>query len=260
MLSYLNEGNTVKFRLGRMDQVNDINMFISKVDINPSGDDQYSVRLEGLLDASDYVSFRRCRTSNGPERSVEVIKRVVEMYFDYRSNIQGTDNRQIWVQPSISDRHFVTNLWRSTYIPESWPAVAITAFNPTFRLIDVFKLLRKVPVDWELGPAVGDGDRRIPILAGVNSKTNSGIINQLYGYPTKLRVESLDDGISGYVNQEVKPLWSNKLNRRRRLRSESRVGKLVFRNENHHDKFHHANLNNPAWGSFNVYFKGGGSS
>ena len=248
-LSLLNEGNTIRFSLGRYDQVNNVDMYITDTLISPSGDDQYNIKLEGLLDASDYVSFRRCRTSDGPERSIEVIENVVKQYFYYESNTQGVSNRQIWIQPSVSDRNFVTHLWKGTYMPYSWPAVAVSAFGPTFRLIDVFRLLRKDPVDWELGVDVSNmDDRRIPILAGFNTKSASGIWNQFYGYPTKLRSESLDDGVSEYINQEVRPLWSgNKLNRRRKVGS--RVGKLVFKNENHHDKFHHAGLNNPAWGA-----------
>ena len=250
VVSRLNEGNTLRVSLGTgADYVLAMDVFLTSVDSAVHGYDQYLMTVEGMLDRPEYVVRRRCRTSGGEMTALEAVRRVAEPYFEFRTNARASQDEQIWVQPSIPDRHFVTHLWRHMNLPGSWPAIAVTAFGPDLRVVDINRLQGQDP-DWDFGE---DG---IPVMANPTSKIMSGAWNQFHGYPTFSRVEDWDSGLSERQEQAIESLWQGGRNPNRHGRlMESRIGRQVPITGNHHRLYHQVQMDTYGWAALNSSFR-----
>ena len=248
---YLNEGDPLILWIGKdKDDILTTDMFITQVDIQQYGEGQKNVTMEGMLDKPDYVSKTRYGITSEVTSSFKTAVKVLDPYFNIDTNIENSIDRQVWIQPTITDRQFVTYLLQHCNLFGSFPVFSIAAFDNMCRILDAKKLFETV--DWDLG---WEGDLPIP---GNVYRIVSGGYNQMVGYTMKQRVVNEDMGEETGTDDrivEVSPLFSESPFNRHASVDEPRLGKLYIQNKNHDRDYHLTRLQNQTYGALASMFK-----
>lgn len=259
-----NEGNALVVRFGAFrDAVLSGGFYIVKSSVSDFGADERLVKLECVLDKPDYAVATRLGVSGGRKSAIDVLRGVLGRSFGvFDTNIEVSGDVQVWWRPSMPDRQFVAEVLGRMNLVGSFPLMSVLALNDECRVMDMVKLFRDP--SWVLESVAsrgGDGGRddrrRIPILPGSVFDVDSGALNQLYGYRSRLR--QVVWGSGEYVDFEdgtVPRLSAVEDWNRHSISGGSRLGVYKVLTGNHHAKYHEVKLTNVAQAARYSSFKG----
>lgn len=240
IIKFLNEGNILEFTYGKTNNLGDnfttTSFRILRKTISKRGVDTYEIYLNGLYDALPYLND--CGLSVYPSRSgIETIEEVVSKFFIRDFNINQSSDVQTWIQPNISHKQFVNNVWMHCYIPRSFIAIGIST-DGTFILKDVMRDInnhtsRDAKPDWRFKISPNED---IDILYDADSSfdINSGFINAWLGYEKTKSIRTIETAVDNKNILTLSPILSlnNKLDRNNE--DNNRIDQFGLLNDNVH--------------------------
>lgn len=199
LLKYLNEGNIVKIRIGvSPDDAVEVELAIMNMTVERSGKHLWNIFLTGVLNKLPYMMESKI-FSTDQISGVECIEQVVSNYFSTEFNVPTSTDKQYWIQPNVSDRKFVNDVWLHSYRPGSFLAMGITC-DGKFILKDP-KLDQSYK--WKF-------DHRDPEAIKYHSdyvlKIRSGLMNSWVGHGKDRTVFDADGGEYVEESESFEPL------------------------------------------------------
>lgn len=186
MLKYLNETNPLKVQLGVKEIKIDTEYRIYHKSIDYDSNGWYIITLYCLMNISNYLLAPRRRTfgnelSDGtPISGLEVMMTVAsENFTGLETNIQKSEDLMLRIQPGISNKQFIDEIWSTLYVPDSFVLVGVTMAGQ-FRIMDMRTLVTTDPV-WNFTYKVSKPQHDIEVKKRTIDD-NSGINNYLFGY------------------------------------------------------------------------------
>jgi hypothetical protein len=233
ILSYINEGNTLKIAMGvDEDNLIDNDLVITRVNIGKTGDGRRRILLIGVSDNLEYLNNTKMQITD-LKSGVEVVSDVVSNHFKTDFNILSSSDSQYWIQPNVPDREFVNKVALHSYLPNSFIATAITA-DGTFRLYGM-KRAMKAGFNWRFSQE-SEKEYDIPYSGYFPIDISTGIINNIAGYGRDRLVNELEEGTSAIQFEETDPIMSQStLNRNTSI--DRRATEDRFTNDNVHDNY-----------------------
>ena len=246
VLRYFNEGNVLEISMGEDNlEMTSLDFRILNKLITRIAHNKYLVRLSGVYDAMEYYTDCKVRVTENIS-GVEAILNTVSQYFGIDSNITKSQDQQYWIQPNISDRTFVNNVWAHSWLSDSFPAIGIVS-NGIFVLKDVKKLAKTLltqDYDWKfVSHDTGKSDELV--FDQYKIESNTGLINVWTGYEREKDVLNLNNGSESLITPTLNPILaiSNKLDRM--PEAGTRASEFGVINENVHPNYwlaYHQNL------------------
>jgi hypothetical protein len=241
----LNEGNDLLVSFGRnLSESRDYILHITKMTAKNSLEGRHLFSCVGVLSRMKYVSNTRRRII-GPFSGVEGMKQVVEENgFTWDSNVDSSADEMRWIQANNSDRKFVSDMWKHSYIANSFLAMGITS-DGRFVLRDVRKMGRETDPVWTFSlSADGSKDTEILYDPDPDYEYEMGFVNYWAGYGQERAVFSLEDEDLRFISEDVKPVIALTDQVARRAELEKRYQSTALQNENVHPNYWKAALQN----------------
>jgi len=234
IISYLHEGNEFIVSFGKdRNSLIDVPLHITKLIFHKSGRNKFYIRVNGVMKSIAYVTETHQRSIKGS--GIEVIKKIVSEYFIYpQSNLQKSDDSQVWLQPNITDKKFVNELWLHSYIPNSFIAVGISSDG--YFIVKDIKADLAEDVKWRFGA-------NIPYDSDYVVEVDSGFINAWMGYGKELQVYDLEKGEENLIKEIPNPIIAQTLHMPRTNIS-SRFGGSEIQTGNQHTNYYKAYYQN----------------
>lgn len=245
VLRYFNEGNPLEIASG----VDDLEMtnvkfrILGKPYISKLTQHKYLIKLTGLLDNIKYYSDCKTRIV-GPMSGIEAIIGVAGNHFNVDTNIQKSQDRQNWIQPNISDKAFINQVWMHSFIPGSFPAIGISS-RGDFILRDV-KKLAKSGYQWTFTSTDVLKDNEIAFDTW-SLGSSTGFINAWTGYSKEKPLWDVDSGVASISKPFLQPILAStsELDRMEDIGKRSDDFNLI--NENVHPQYWSAFQNNLSY-------------
>lgn len=232
VIQAVNEGNILVVSMG----VTPENAFSSRFRITnattyQAGDNKRMIHMLGMYDAREYQNNQKVSISE-EKSGIEVIREIASRYFKVKGNVTESQDSQRWIQPTVSDMRHISEIWKHSSLANSFPLIGVGALG-TFIIKDYKKLVTEDP-KWKL--QIGQGDNVIPYDADYSLVSNSGLLNQLYGYGKSKVVNDSETGENSIVEPESKSRITNTgMNRGATLTR--RIGSQGVQNENTHSTY-----------------------
>jgi len=245
IIPYLNEGNEIKISLGKdKNELLDYSMKILSIEKTRVGQNKYQIVLHGMYNQLRYLSD--CKISISDERSgVEEILRISSGYFNNVSNISSSSDSQHWIQPNISDRSFISNIWLRSYRPESFTIMGISS-EGDFILKDVKTLMEDNP-QFEFIPEGKKKENQIIFDPGYTDQITTGIVNQWLGYNREKSLFNIDNGVESTLAPSFHPFLAQTSGLNRTTDITKKVDDFGVLTENMHSRFHEAYIQNNTY-------------
>jgi len=252
IMGLLNETNDIELSFGRSNKdLLDTKLYTARFVATPGGHAKRSISANGFYSAIDYITPSNVFLSD-EKSGVEVIKEITAKHFPhFESNIDVSEDKQIWIQPNFTDRKFVNDLWMHSHLPDSFPAVGI-ASDGTFILKDILKDIKDAGKDpvrnkayaWKFTVNPEDDEKEILIDPDPVIQSNSGFINNLVGYTKERAVYDIESGLTEIIRGENKTLLALASKIAKRSEMGNHFLGINTRNENLHENYWNAFYNN----------------
>lgn len=208
LLKYINEGNVLQVTYGPdndRDELKTAEFFITKVESKKATDSIYLLVLTGLLNRMGYLTDRKMRLY--PNQSgYEVLRSIFSPYSaQIDMNPTVSEDLQTWIQPNITDRAFVNEVWMHSYLSQSFTGLALLS-NGHVRIRDLQAYSSQVKGrrwDWKLVSSMQDPATEIGIDSTTALNNSSGFINNVLGYGRQKRLHQLEAGTTGSVTENA---------------------------------------------------------
>jgi hypothetical protein len=253
----LHEGNELLVSFGRtLSESRDYILHVTGMKAKNNVEGRHLLRCVGVLSRMKYVSNTKRRIV-GPLSGVEAAKQVVEENgFTWDSNVDESDDTMRWIQANTSDRKFVSDVLKHSYVPGSFLAAGI-ASDGRFVLRDVRKLGRETDPAWVFSQSTDElKDNEILYDPDPDYESETGFVNYWTGYGQERAVFSLEDEDLRFISEDVKPVIALTDQVARRADLEKRYQSTALQNENVHPNYWKAALQNitnlAMFGSFRV--------
>ena len=202
LLPYINETQPLRVQIGVKDIKYDVEFRIYGKKINMPSEGFYDVTIKALMNNSNYLLLPKRRTfgnatSDGKNISgLEVLKAVAnENFGKVESNIENSQDYMLRIQPGISNKQFIDEIWQTLYTPDTFVLAGVTTTGK-FKLVDV-KALSKTEPKWRFTYKPASNKDITPQNVFIDD--NSGVNNYLFGYIRQREFYDEDDGQS-YVS------------------------------------------------------------
>jgi hypothetical protein len=245
IIGYINEGNNVKISLGKnKNSLLDYSMVVLSFESTSVGQTKYQITLSGLYNSLKYLTDGNVYISDKIS-GVEEMSRIGGQYFNVVSNITSSSDSQNWIQPNISDRAFISEIWLRSYIPGSFLLFAISS-EGDFILKDV-KTLVGTDAIWEFLPSEKSKSNQIIFDPRYTAKTSTGVFNQWLGYNREKNVFNVDDGESSIIAPSFNSFLSQTPSLNRSADVNKKIDDFGLVLENVHDKYQEAYIQNTTY-------------
>lgn len=128
VISSFNETNIFEVSFGK--DLNDLvsaPLAVQSIDVFRQGNDKRLINANGVYNALGYLGDSKLTTRPNAS-AVSIIKQIASNYFNYsKESISTSNDSQTWIQPSISDRKFVNELWLHSDLGNGIPAIGISS-------------------------------------------------------------------------------------------------------------------------------------
>lgn len=231
----LNETNILEVSFGKnLDTLVSAPLAVQSIDTSRQGNDKRLININGVYSALGYLGDSKM--SIRPSSSaISAIQQVASTYFNYsKESITSSNDSQTWIQPSISDRKFVNELWLHSDLGNGIPAIGISSTGD-FIVKDIrqegaknfkWKFTVNPTNDTEI---VYDGDYIL--------QDNSSFINTWTGYGRQKYVYDIESGEENELLIKPEPLvaLTNKIARNEAVTS--RFTKVGMTSQNVHANY-----------------------
>lgn len=243
VIKAFNEGNPLFVEYGRdLEHLKMCRLRILRMDTNPAGNDKRMVLLRGLLDEMGWLNTTHCNLYPNMT-ALEVMRKVAEPYFLFDTTLTSQD-RMNWIQPNISNKRFVNEVWMHTNLPGAAPLVAITA-DKRFIVKSTAQLNNEIK--WKLTSGNLIDDTFIPYQGGYSLESRSGFFNSWFGYGRHKKVFDWEAGNTIFSDQDVKVFLAQAKSLNRQADTKPRYDNASFRNDNVHPAYWDAFLRNMSY-------------
>lgn len=240
-----NEGAVLTCSIGRnRDDLRELSLVVTKPSSYPNGSNQIRYTAYGLYNALGYVNTPHVRTLGACD-SLTVLKAVVGNYFtwDDDNNVTKSQDKQVFIQPNISDKKFVDHLARHVYLKDSYFGVAITS-DGRFRAFDAKQKLSEEPA-YSIGTKIYGGPGKALIqMSAPEYASYSSIINPLIGYGTEKPMVDATTGARIVHKPKPNIVAAQATQTPRSVTVERRTQSPVRLTTNHDVNYHVAESNN----------------
>jgi len=242
LLYKLHEGNTLSVSMGADTQgMTTVELVPLSRTIEKQGDSRYLVRLTGLYNAMEYILDCKSRAF-ASKSGVEVMKTVAGSHFTVDSNVDSSNDSQTWIQPNVSDKKFMNNLWVHSDMNTSFIAVGITS-DGNFVIRDIITLLDQDP-HWRFVKQETGRDNEIIYDGDFVVDPDTGFLNQWVGYERTRVVSDLKTGSQTSISPSLNSMFIEGA-----LEKLSTVGRrvaesTVINTDNTHAKYWESRLHN----------------
>jgi len=251
-IAHFHEGNVLHIQIGNRNVKNDASsetlldaqFVISKMIVKRDGLQVRRMRILGVYNALGYATQKKMTATDamcGSEALAEVAKR---SNFEVDTNIEASTHKQIWIQPNITDKKFLGEIWRHTYVQDSFPVVGLT-LNHKIRIIDPKKALSG-EADWTVSSYVDASSNFLHCRRNYEWTSTSGFVNHWAGYGFDIPEMDRDRDSYEYNDQTdaIKPTFSNSDAFDRNKETQSRTLSQHWYSDNCHDKYWHTKYEN----------------
>ena len=250
IISRLNEGNVLKVTFGRdfgdRDDMRNAELLITKVEYYRLATSIYLASCKGILNAIDYVTDRRLRITDSLS-SYEAISLVASDHFVVESNRSSVEDAMNWIQPNITDKKFVDQMWERSYVADTFPAIAITA-EKKFLIKDLRLLSSQSSLEdnlaWRFTTFDIQNTGTILVDEPPIYMEQSGFINNLFGYGKRQIVNNLEEGTFTSLAVEPEEPFLSQGKLLRSANADLRQTQHALNSENVHANFQEAKLQN----------------
>ena len=243
VIKKFNEGNVLWVMYGRdQDHMKKSKLRIMRLDTYPVGNDTRVVLLRGFLDTMGWLNTTHCKLYPNMT-AIEVMQNVAGQFFTPELNGLVSQDRMNWIQPNISYKRFINEVWMHTNLTNTVPLVAIT-MDGRFIVKGINQLEK---IDWKL--TYGDlvNDRYIPYQGGYSLESRSGFFNSWFGYGREKKVFDWETGNTVFSEEDVKVFLAQAKSLNRQSETEPRYDNASFRNDNVHPAYWDAFLKNMSY-------------
>lgn len=197
LLAFLNETNTLKVQMGVKEIKYDLEYKIKNKHIDMRSEGNYDIVIRAMLNSNDYLLTPKRRTfgnvtSDGIDVSgLEVIYTVAKENFStIETNITKSQDYMLRIQPGISNKQFIDQVWETLYTPDTFVITGITSAGK-FKVMDVKSLAATDP-KWKFTYKASAAADITPEKEFIED--NSGVNNYLFGYIRQREFYDEDSG------------------------------------------------------------------
>lgn len=175
-LSYFHEGSIIKAAFGKNKKdLKYINLHVIECSILDSSTEEKVIKLVATLFKPTYSKNTKIKIYKN-KCSLDVMKSILNEYFQVKTNLDLTSDRQNWIQYGISDKAFVEYLWYNSYLDNGFLALGCSAIDNMYVIKDIVKEFTKLEYDYRF--ANGKKDSKDVVISKVrSSKGNFGFYN-----------------------------------------------------------------------------------
>ncbi|QJT71156.1 hypothetical protein GR11A_00119 [Vibrio phage vB_VcorM_GR11A] len=205
IMALLNEGNVLTASLGKnANDLTDTRLRLNRPRVTRLGQGGIVVMLTGFYDAVGWLTSP-VQQITGSQDAFTTIRNVAQKYFTVSGTPETSQDSMRWIQPSITDRSFVTDTWLHADLGDGdFPVLGITQTGE-FRLWSMAQLVGTAPK--HVFSYEGTGDN-IVIDGDYEISLNDPLLNQWAGYGATQNVYDLSAGVSSEFSTNIQPLMS----------------------------------------------------
>jgi len=243
IVGMLSENNQFKVSFGRdRNSLVDTPLSITTQESSGMGTDKKTLYMSGLYSALPYMINSKLSISE-EKSAIEVISDVVGTRFITDFNASNSLDSQRWIQPNVSDRKFVNEMWLHADLNNSFPAVGISS-DGKFILKDIKKRLSS-PYDWRFTKNPDPNSAKDLVFDDdYTTKVSSGFINSIVGYGREKLAYVIEEELSQSILKKVDPIVAITRKIARSEEVEARFAQTAFINDNVHENYWDAFLHN----------------
>lgn len=207
IMGLLHEGTPIVAIYGKgQSTIDTVTCYTGKIETQKEGAQSRSFSLSGLCVDQTYITDHVLKI-HAQQSAVALVLAIAKTYFKrVDTNITDSADSQVWIQPSLSDKAFVSKTLMHADLPNSFPLCAITA-DGTFILRDAVKTIQNEKPKWRFVPTSANVSD-IEYLADGIMESNSSFINNWTGYAKVTKVLDLIKNTVSNVSTVFKPLLS----------------------------------------------------
>lgn len=199
-ISYFNEGAILKVALAKVkEDLKYIDLQILKYE-DMGIQDGKALTLTCTLYKPTYSKQTRSRVFSN-KTSIEVLKTVLETYFDVESNIKLTSDRKSWAQTGISDKSFVDKVWQNSYLDSGFLALGCCALDDKYVVKDIIKMFAEQKYDYKVSTQIEDPEKDIVISGPVVTSAEFGFYNS--GFANDKILLNFNPVTEEFINKSV---------------------------------------------------------
>lgn len=242
VFKHMNEGNALKLQMGKdRNTLKDSTLSIHSIEITRIGDSQRRININGLYSAVDWLSNPKVFISD-EKTGMEAIEEVISKASNLRIKKDATNDstKMKWIQPNITDREFINNIWMRSYIDGSFPLIAISSQGDY--IVRDMKTLGTGDPAFKFTPS-GE-DNTIAYGGDFNISSNSQFMNLWVGYGRRKLLYNMEDGDTSIQEEDMEPILAVTSKLPRNSDIAQRTGRMGIINENLHEDYFKAELRN----------------
>ena len=206
--SYLVENNPllVKFGVSR-DDMEDIPLVIFSKDVYRIDNTRWRADISGFYNATGFLSGDKITSYSNKGVGIpatSALQTCVGKYFSFDTNITKSSDRQVWLQEEETDRSFTCKAWLHSYLPNSFPSVAITA-DGRYLYRDMMKAFAQRPA-YTFVNYNSSNSNYLTYSGKLESESDIGFFNDYAGYGKSKRVYNMITGQTEDISVNLKPV------------------------------------------------------
>jgi len=207
LLTMFHEGAPIKATYGKSrDNLDEVLCYTGKISANKEGIDSWVFTLNGLCVNQSYVinhNLNAFPKKSGIETVISVLKKDFKKV---ETNITKSKDMQAWIQPSTTNKAFVSKTIMHSNLMPSFPVIAITA-SGTVILKDALKIVREEKPKFRLVQQGVDATDILVISDGL-MEIDTTFINSWTGFGKVLKVLNTISGVVSEIRTIFKPVIS----------------------------------------------------
>lgn len=183
VITKLNDGTIIKVSMGKtIEEMEDYELSVSKFSSKVVSNTLIEIECIGFASRINYITDQPMQITD-EKSGVEVAIETASKHFNVDSNITKSKDKMRWIQPSVTDKKFVTDCLLHSYTPNTFIATAITG-SGDFIVRDIAKYLKALRggYDWKFTKDNDGGPKTISIESTLKISSRSGFINNWTGY------------------------------------------------------------------------------
>jgi hypothetical protein len=247
ILGYLNEANDLKVSFGKSkNELVDAQLVTTSIGGSGGGHNRQLI-TKGVISSLKYTNDSNISITEEMS-GVEAMKLVASNHFnvgdDAKStfNLEASEDSQRWIQPNISDRMFINNIWLHSYLSESFLACGISS-DGRFIVKDMTK--QGSEYDWRFTQNP-QNENDIKYDSDYDIDIQSGLVNSWVGYGQEKLIYDLENGTEELYAEDVQPVLALTKAIARRAEMERRHHSMGLVTGNTHEFYWRAYLKNLA--------------
>lgn len=208
ILKYVNEGKNLIVKIGQsVDKMSEATFKITKNTPIREGEHKTILHMVGIFAEMTYLTDKKVLITD-KITSIDAIRLILSQHpkFSFTTNISSTQDKMNWIQPHITNRKFISNIWTHIYLPDSFPALG-TTMTGEFRLRDIKKLAKdegdKPKFTFKVAGKEDKKDNEIVYEMPYDYSTSSTFNNQIYAFGKEKLVANLESGEFTLLTQKA---------------------------------------------------------